>query len=136
MSEILLFRITEINWNEIDIQSDILISQVWSVYRDGTIKSYVSVKPSLHKKTLSQVFTWLRARLKIVNIPKRRLFFRHTLPIFLGIHQVFLRQIGFVWRKNLSLLGIFPIFKQRLEQKRLYFADSRSVPGQQKPSIL
>ena len=96
----------------------------------------VSVKPSLHKKTLSQVFTWLRARLKIVNIPKRRLFFRHTLPIFLGIHQVFLRQIGFVWRKNLSLLGIFPIFKQRLEQKRLYFADSRSVPGQQKPSIL
>ena len=78
----------------------------------------------------------IRARLKIVNIPKRRLFFRHTLPIFLGIHQVFLRQIGFVWRKNLSLLGIFPIFKQRLEQKRLYFADSRSVPGQQKPSIL
>ena len=56
----------------------------------------------------------IRARLKIVNIPKRRLFFRHTLPIFLGIHQVFLRQIGFVWRKNLSLLGIFPIFKQRL----------------------
>ena len=38
------------------------------------------------------------------------------MPIFLGIHQVFLRQIGFVWRKNLSLLGIFPIFKQRLNE--------------------
>ena len=38
-------------------------------------QQFVSVKPSLHKKTLSQVFTWLRARLKIVNIPKRRLFF-------------------------------------------------------------
>ena len=46
MSEILLFRITEINWNEIDIQSDILISQVWSVYRDGTIKSYAEYSAS------------------------------------------------------------------------------------------
>ena len=55
-----------------------------------------------------------RACLKIVNTPKRRLFFRHTLPIFLGIHKVFLRQTGFVWRKNLSPLGIFPMFKQRL----------------------
>ena len=55
-----------------------------------------------------------RACLKIVIIPKRWLFFRHTLPIFLGIHQVFLRQIGFVWRKNPSPLGTFPIFKQRL----------------------
>ena len=52
--------------------------------------------------------------MKIVNTPKGRLFFRHTLPIFLGIHKVFLRQTGFVRRKNLSLLGIFLIFKQRL----------------------
>ena len=52
--------------------------------------------------------------MKIVIIPKRWLFFRHTLPIFLGIHQVFLRQIGFVWRKDPSPLGTFPIFKQRL----------------------
>ena len=36
MSEILLFRITEMNWNEIDIQSDILISQVWSVIKNCT----------------------------------------------------------------------------------------------------
>ena len=57
---------------------------------------------------------YLRACLKIVIIPKRWLFFRHTLPIFLGIHQVFLRQIGFAWRKNPSPLGTFPIFKQRL----------------------
>ena len=59
-----------------------------------------------------------RACLKIVIIPKRWLFFRHTLPIFLGIHQVFLRQIGFVWRKNPSPLGTFPIFKQRLSWKK------------------
>ena len=52
--------------------------------------------------------------MKIVIIPKRWLFFPHTLPIFLGIHQVFLRQIGFVWRKDPSPLGTFPIFKQRL----------------------
>ena len=39
-----------------------------------------------------------KACLKIVNTPKRRLFFRHTLPIFLGIHKVFLRQTGFVRR--------------------------------------
>ena len=52
--------------------------------------------------------------MKIVIIPKRWLFFRHTLPIFLGIHQVFLRQIGFAWRKDPSPLGTFPIFKQRL----------------------
>ena len=57
---------------------------------------------------------FIRACLKIVIIPKRWLFFPHTLPIFLGIHQVFLRQIGFVWRKDPSPLGTFPIFKQRL----------------------
>ncbi len=61
-----------------------------------------------------------RACLKIVIIPKRWLFFPHTLPIFLGIHQVFLRQIGFVWRKNPSPLGTFPIFKQRLDQQIQY----------------
>ena len=36
-----------------------------------------------------------RACLKIVNTPRQRLFFRHASPIFLEIHQVFLRQIGF-----------------------------------------
>ena len=55
-----------------------------------------------------------RACLKHGNMPKRRLFFRHALPIFLEIHPVFLRQIGFVWRKNFSPLGIVPFFKQRL----------------------
>ena len=52
--------------------------------------------------------------MKNVNMPKRRAFFRHALPISLAIHPVFLRQIGFAWRKNPSLLGIFPFFKQRL----------------------
>ena len=56
----------------------------------------------------------LRACLKHGNMPKRRLFFRHALPIFLEIHPVFLRQIGFVWRKNFSPLDIVPFFKQRL----------------------
>ena len=58
-----------------------------------------------------------RACLKNVNMPKRRLFFRHTLPIFLEIHPVFLRQIGFVWRKNFSPLVTFPFFKRRLVSK-------------------
>ena len=52
--------------------------------------------------------------MKNVNTPKQRVFFRHALPISLAIHPVFLRQIGFAWRKNPSLLGIFPLFKQRL----------------------
>ena len=55
-----------------------------------------------------------RSCLKNVNMPKRRFFFRHTLPILLEIHPVFLRQIGFVWRKNSSPLVIVPFFKQRL----------------------
>ncbi len=55
-----------------------------------------------------------RACLKNVNMSKRRLFFRHTFPIFLEIHPVFLRQIGFVWRKNFSPLVTFPFFKRRL----------------------
>lgn len=46
MSEILLFRITEMNWNEIDFESDILISQVWDVYGDGTVKSYAEYSAS------------------------------------------------------------------------------------------
>ncbi len=58
-----------------------------------------------------------RACFKNVNMPKRRLFFRHTLPIFLEIHPVFLCQIGFVWRKNFSPLVIFPFFKRRLIYK-------------------
>lgn len=40
MSNLLLFRIVEMNWDAIDFESDILISQVWNVYRDGTIESY------------------------------------------------------------------------------------------------
>ena len=59
-----------------------------------------------------------RACLKNVNMSKRRLFFRHTLPIFLEIHPVFLRQIGFVWRKNFSPLVTFPFFKRRLIETR------------------
>ena len=46
MSEILLFRITEMNWDEIDVESDILVSQVWNVYEDGTIKSYAKYSAS------------------------------------------------------------------------------------------
>lgn len=46
MSEILLFRIIEMNWNEIDFESDILISQVWDVYGDGTVKSYAEYSAS------------------------------------------------------------------------------------------
>ena len=67
----------------------------------------------------ASAFYEIRRCLKIVIIPKRWLFFRHTLPIFLGIHQVFLRQIGFVWRKKTSPLGTFPIFKQRLARNLL-----------------
>ena len=59
MSEILLFRITEINWNEIDIQSDILISQVWSVYRDGTVKSYAEYSASGITETKKTKMTYL-----------------------------------------------------------------------------
>ena len=55
-----------------------------------------------------------RACLKNVNTPKQRSFFRHTSPIFLEIHPVFLRKIVFVWRKNFSPLCIFPLFKRRL----------------------
>ena len=56
----------------------------------------------------------LRACLKNVNTPKRRFFCRHTAPIFLEIHPVFLRKILFVWRQNSSPLCIVPFFKQRL----------------------
>ena len=59
MSEILLFRITEMNWNEIDIQSDILISQVWSVYRDGTVKSYAEYSASGITETKKTKMTYL-----------------------------------------------------------------------------
>ncbi len=72
--------------------------------------------------------TDFRACLKIVNTPKGRLFFRHTLPIFLGIHKVFLRQTGFVWRKNPSPPGIFPIFKQRLDK----MAPRSTINGQRR----
>ena len=56
--------------------------------------------------------------MKIVNTPKRRLFFCHIFPIFLEIHTVFLCQIGFVWRKNISPLSMFPFFKQGLSDQR------------------
>lgn len=67
MSEILLFRIAEMNWDIIDIQSDILISQVWSVYRDGTIKSYAEYSVSgiteIEKTKMTSlefyIFRWL-----------------------------------------------------------------------------
>ena len=59
------------------------------------IDYYIKYKEDNEEKATS-----IRACLKNVNMPKRRLFFRHTLPIFLEIHPVFLRQIGFVWRKN------------------------------------
>ena len=58
-----------------------------------------------------------RACLKQVNMPKRRLFFHHALPIFLELHPVFLRQIGFVWRNNFSPSDTVPLFKQRLEKR-------------------
>ena len=82
-----------------------------------------------------------RACLKIVIIPKRWLFFPHTLPIFLGIHQVFLRQIGFVWRKDPSPLGTFPIFKQRLIRRcymaasSIYFSTPHERPSQLRMKI-
>ena len=73
--------------------------------------------------------------LKNVNIPKRRVFFRHTALIFLAIHKVLPQTAGLfppycvdfpcntqsiaasnrlVWRKNPSPSGTFPIFKQGL----------------------
>ena len=74
----------------------------------------------VERRPLVNFYILVRACLKIVIIPKRWLFFPHTLPIFLGIHQVFLRQIGFVWRKDPSPLGTFPIFKQRLVMQQNY----------------
>jgi len=45
---------------------------------------------------------------------QQRVFFRHTLLIFLDVHTVRLRKISFVWRKNPSLFVISPIIKQAL----------------------
>ena len=70
-----------------------------------------------------------RACLKHGNMPKRRLFFRHALPIFLEIHPVFLRQIGFVWRKNFSPLGIVPFFKQRLNPPQIRMIPLQTLPA-------
>ncbi|MBQ9647893.1 MAG: hypothetical protein IJV43_05985, partial [Oscillospiraceae bacterium] len=47
------------------------------------------------------------------DMPKLRVFFRHTAAIFLAIHKVLLRQIGLVWRKNASPLVTLPIFQTR-----------------------
>ena len=102
-------------------------SNYWFVHRDIYFTpQYISTPPGWcqdslfrsprpsHKSRAKGLFLFLiRACLKIVNTPNRRLFFRHTSPIFLEIHPVFLRQIGFAWRKNNSPLVILPIFKQR-----------------------
>ncbi len=60
--------------------------------------------------------TWayIRARLKNVKTPKRRIFRPHASPIFLAIHPVSLRKIVFAWRRNPSSLSMFPFFKLRL----------------------
>ena len=78
----------------------------------------------------SATFCWIicyrkfRACLKTVNTPKWRSFFRHTSPIILEIHPVFLRTNVFVWRKNSSPLCIFPFvvipFNQAEEKPGLW----------------
>ena len=57
----------------------------------------------------------VRARLKNVKTPKRRVFRPHASPIFLEIHPGFLGKIVFAWRRNPSSLSMFPCFKQRLD---------------------
>lgn len=56
--------------------------------------------------------------MKIVNMPNRRAFCRHTSPNFLERHPVFLRKIGLVWQQNPPRLVIFPFFKQGLTHDR------------------
>ena len=60
---------------------------------------------------------WPRACLKIVNMPNRRFFPRHTALIWLEMHKVFLRQIALPGGKNSSPLGTLPFFKQRLTKE-------------------
>ncbi|MBQ9648472.1 MAG: hypothetical protein IJV43_08960, partial [Oscillospiraceae bacterium] len=58
---------------------------------------------------------YTRPCLKYADMPKRRVFFRHTAAIFLAIHKVLPRQIGLVRRKNPSPLVALPIFQTRPE---------------------
>ena len=70
---------------------------------------------------------FLRACLKIVNTPKQQAFFRHTSPIFLERHPVFLRKIGLVWQQNPPHLVIFPFFKQGLIKNFNYSISARDT---------
>ncbi|MBQ9648558.1 MAG: hypothetical protein IJV43_09405, partial [Oscillospiraceae bacterium] len=63
-----------------------------------------------------------RPCLKNADMPKRRVFFRHTAAIFLAIHKVLPRQIGLVRRKNPSPLGTLPILKQGLAKLYMIFS--------------
>ena len=75
-----------------------------------------------------------RPCLKNVNMPRRRVFSRHTALIFLAIHQTaglfppycvdfpcntpsIAASNRLAWRKNPSPLGTFPIFKQGLRRE-------------------
>ncbi len=51
--------------------------------------------------------------LKIVNTPKRRLFFRHTALVFLEIQQVFPRKIALSGEKNFLTLGHIANYQTR-----------------------
>ena len=66
------------------------------------------------KMYLDKLANGIRACLKNVQHAQRRVLFRDILPLFLGIHKVFLRKIVFISQKNPSPLCIFPLFKQAL----------------------
>ena len=70
---------------------------------------------------------FVRACLKIVNTPNQRVFCRHTSPIFLERHPVFLRKIGLVWQQNPPHLVIFPFFKQGLIKNFNYSISARDT---------